>query len=160
MLHKPRHSKFCRKLLPFTARSRFVKSCKSLWLLEEKKKQESLSTHCCRVVCPKISKMRQQSKAAKMPTDATVLLCHSVISFRVVQCAFALGPNFFFVGSSMVRSCGCHVEDNRSGFGSSIAVCEGKCRVTATSVQGVFRTGAVHFKPGINAPFVVYAEAR
>lgn len=67
---------------------------------------------------------------------------------------------FFFFGSSMVRSCGCHVEDNRSGFGSSIAVREEKGRVTATSVHGVFRTGAVHFKPGINAPFVVYAEAR
>lgn len=66
----------------------------------------------------------------------------------------------FFVGLSMVRSCGCHVVDNRSGFGSSIAVHKEKRRVTATSVQGVFRAGAVHFKPGINAAFVVYAEAR
>lgn len=59
-----------------------------------------------------------------------------------------------------MRSCGCHVADNRSGFGSSIAVHEEKCRMTATSVQGVFGAGAIHFKPGVNAPFVVYAEAR
>lgn len=62
----------------------------------KKKKARSLFTHCCRVVCIKISKMRQQSKAAKMSTKATVLLCYSIISFRGLQCAFALGPIFFF----------------------------------------------------------------
>lgn len=45
MLHKPRHSKFRRKLLPFTARRRFVKSCKSLWLLEEEKKKQEAYLH-------------------------------------------------------------------------------------------------------------------
>lgn len=39
MLHKPRHSKFRRKLLPVTARTLFIKSCKSSWLQEQRKKK-------------------------------------------------------------------------------------------------------------------------